>query len=620
MISYFPDPYKDELYYSILARYHYHTGNTGLLQTMNELLGKYIKVNFELPKGVDYLTSKVQIFSEDYTRDYFINNHTVIPFVKPFKTESWNKKLETDNFERTSVSLFRTKKGDVSSKEYLYYCSLCIDEQIREFGESYWNRIHQVPGVYVCTKHKLPLINYPVKLSDLRRMDFILPSNIHNIKFTPIIKSEIYECLFKLAIDVEYILKKNFGFLPEEYFIQKYEALLGNKGLLYPFSQRKKKLNKLIVDNYPKDFLDILDSSIDIADNNSWSPTMAGIYKINNLHPIRHILLMQLLCGSANEFFETEFTYEPFGRGPWTCMNPLSTHYLKSVVKNVDININKYDGKIYGVMKCDCGYEYRLREWESSPLEVNNFGVRVENRGEMWLRKFKRLIDDNKTMKEISEITKMSWDTIVRRKEEISKLDDNNERESIEVNEIAINYRKEYSKLREQYPGLSRTELGRIDLSTYNWLIRNDREWYESNSPEAKSPKGIRKKIDYSSDDANILNKAKLLISSWPVYEKNLNKFVRKSKWRLLELLKIRKNDEFLKTYYPNTVKFLKENIETADDFYKRKINFFLESKFKNEKVSVRKIIRVNNLGGIRVGSKQWELIEQLVEIHNKGL
>ncbi|MGD2198444.1 TnsD family Tn7-like transposition protein [Lysinibacillus fusiformis] len=611
MLSYFPKPYKDELYYSILARYHYHMGNIGNLQTMKELLGKFIKVNFELPKGIDYLTSEVQFFSENYTRDYFINNHTIIPFVKPFKTESWNKSLENNNFERSSVALFRPRKEDVYFKNNLFYCSECISEQIEKYGESYWNRIHQIPGVYVCTRHKILLKKYSIKLLDLRKMDFTLPPSTQDNEITTT-KPEIIEKLYKLAIDVEYILKKNYGFLPESYYVKKYEALIGNRGFLYPINQRKKKLNELIVEYHSIEFLELLNSSLNI---NTWSPSMIGLYELNNLHPIRHILIMQLLCGSAANFFENDYTYEPFGKGPWICMNSLSNHYLESVVKIIDTKISKYDGRIYGVVKCECGYEYRLREWEKSPLEIKNIGVRVENRGEMWYREFKKLIDDNKTMKEISEITKLSWDTIVRQKEKICKLD--NKSKELKGNKEVINYRKQYLQLKDTYPDLSRTEIARRNLGTYNWLIRNDRDWYELNAP--KSQNGNKLKEDYSEDDIIILAKARLLISGWSKYEKELNKLIRKSKWRLLEQLKIRKNDEVLKKHYPKTFKFLQENIEATEDFYKRKINVFLESNCKNEKVTVRKIINENKLD-IRVGSNRWKLVEQLVEVHNSNL
>ncbi|WP_144788720.1 hypothetical protein [Lysinibacillus fusiformis] len=87
MIGYFPKPYEDELYYSIIARYHIHVGNLSRKQTNKELFSKKVNINFELPMGLAYLVSKVSIFPKEFTKEYFFNKHTVIPFVKPFKSE-----------------------------------------------------------------------------------------------------------------------------------------------------------------------------------------------------------------------------------------------------------------------------------------------------------------------------------------------------------------------------------------------------------------------------------------------------------------------------------------------------------------------------------------------------
>ena len=63
MVAYFPKPYKDELYYSILARYHNHSENEFKSQTLMELTGRYRDINIELPVGLDYLVSEVKLFS-----------------------------------------------------------------------------------------------------------------------------------------------------------------------------------------------------------------------------------------------------------------------------------------------------------------------------------------------------------------------------------------------------------------------------------------------------------------------------------------------------------------------------------------------------------------------------
>ncbi len=102
------------------------------------------------------------------------------------------------------------------------------------------------------------------------------------------------------------------------------------KGIAYPVLQRENRLKSLMTSYYPPEFLEILNSDLN---NSSWLPKFTSNKIVNNLHPIRHLLLMRLLSGSARDFYENEYLYKPFGTGPWICMNPLADHYLKKVVK-----------------------------------------------------------------------------------------------------------------------------------------------------------------------------------------------------------------------------------------------------------------------------------------------
>ena len=43
MISFFPSPYPDELWYSVICRYHVHSGNYCAKHTMRQLYGDYFQ-------------------------------------------------------------------------------------------------------------------------------------------------------------------------------------------------------------------------------------------------------------------------------------------------------------------------------------------------------------------------------------------------------------------------------------------------------------------------------------------------------------------------------------------------------------------------------------------------
>ena len=53
MIGYFPHPYKDEVIYSIIARYHHHMGNKSKYHTLEELFTKIVSLNTEYINNLD---------------------------------------------------------------------------------------------------------------------------------------------------------------------------------------------------------------------------------------------------------------------------------------------------------------------------------------------------------------------------------------------------------------------------------------------------------------------------------------------------------------------------------------------------------------------------------------
>ncbi|WP_156323933.1 hypothetical protein [Bacillus sp. JCM 19034] len=54
MIGYFPHPYKDEVIYSIIARYHHHMRNKSKYYTFEELFSKKVSLNTEYINNVNY--------------------------------------------------------------------------------------------------------------------------------------------------------------------------------------------------------------------------------------------------------------------------------------------------------------------------------------------------------------------------------------------------------------------------------------------------------------------------------------------------------------------------------------------------------------------------------------
>ena len=60
MLDFFTDPYKDELLYSAIARYHYYSGNNDYKDTIEECFGKRTMVPvFEFGGRLEFPASQL---------------------------------------------------------------------------------------------------------------------------------------------------------------------------------------------------------------------------------------------------------------------------------------------------------------------------------------------------------------------------------------------------------------------------------------------------------------------------------------------------------------------------------------------------------------------------------
>ncbi|MCY7320234.1 MAG: TniQ family protein [Phormidesmis sp. CAN_BIN36] len=82
MLSFFPQPYPDESLYSVLARYHTRSGNTGLKLTMQELFdSNHAIATADLPCNLDALVGKLSLISkitvEDIVKQMLFTQFTI---------------------------------------------------------------------------------------------------------------------------------------------------------------------------------------------------------------------------------------------------------------------------------------------------------------------------------------------------------------------------------------------------------------------------------------------------------------------------------------------------------------------------------------------------------------
>lgn len=156
MLQYFPTPYPDELWYSVLGRYHVRSGNPNSATTFRELFGAESvggMGNFLPNCGIRRVAEKLPEGVLD-ERDIALH-HTLFPYTFRFQDLATKEKLlEKALSEKVR---FPIKLPKPYTSTVLKYCPLCMREDRERYGEAYWHVTHQIPYVTICTKHRCRL-------------------------------------------------------------------------------------------------------------------------------------------------------------------------------------------------------------------------------------------------------------------------------------------------------------------------------------------------------------------------------------------------------------------------------------------------------------------------------
>jgi hypothetical protein len=304
LLDFFTDPYKDELIYSTIARYHYYSGNLELKDTIEECFGKRtIIATLELGGNFDYLSKAL---GKKYNSESLIAEHTLMPYYAPFIDEKIKNEIIEVMMYEGSNSIY-TKlgiiAGGICKKDSIFYCPICAAKDIEENGEAYIHREHQLEGIILCSKHGMLLKKYPLRRTDVSRIEYIrFEEKYLNLKDENI-QVEYYDKHLRLSKASYCLLDTNLNHVCREKVFRRYRYLLYKNGFLKGNNTvNQRKLYEEFISYYGKEFLRQLDSEIDYGNEYNWLKVISRKSKRTS-HPLRHLLFINFLCKDVAEFF-----------------------------------------------------------------------------------------------------------------------------------------------------------------------------------------------------------------------------------------------------------------------------------------------------------------------------
>lgn len=617
MLSFFPNPYPDELLYSTLARYHIRSGNNSPKITLKELFNDTNTVaTVDLPCNIDALINQLPLLSS-YTADDFIYNHTLYPFYAPFLPKK--RAIAIKNSMKADYGgNIHTRIGIAASSIPLHqlfrFCPECLKQDEKQYGETYWHRIHQTPGVLVCPHHGNPLHNSTVAFQGLNQHEYEAASleNCQENALVPDYNPKVLTILFKLAQDIAWLFENVQSPQLFDWYRQRYLDLLIDKKLA---TASKRVHQKLLIDEfiffYGQEVLEHLHSTVDCENHSNW---LSNIVRKNrkSFHPIRHLLMMNFLVGSAQAFFENNNSYQPFGKSPWLCFNGAVDHYLQPIVTDVKISHCLENKKPLGTFTCSCGMVYSRTASEDNQDGSYRVG-KVITYGEIWEKRLQQLVEvdklglratarelkvDPRTIKRYVTQLKLNapWSSYQTKDKvvEIKNIDDLREQN-----------RQHWLTLQNNHPNETKTTLRNLSPSVYIWLYRNDKDWLNQHSPALQKPTSTNNRVNWSERDQEIKNQVEAVVTQLLNHE--IPDRITISKIGRMTGLKATLEQKLDKL--PLTQAYLSEVVEPVEVFQNRRINWAIkEINRRGEEVKTWKVMR---LAGMK--EKEFERVEKMI-------
>jgi hypothetical protein len=461
-----------------------------------ELWGNAYGKKLFLPDGIGRIAAQIPK-PANITAEILIGETTIFPMLKPFLPESKAVALLND-MKCGNVNIYNSVGFShvfSSVQLHLRYCHHCVSEDTLRYGEPYWHRLHQFPGVFVCDKHGIALTESEIRIADVRNDYYSL---LPTISGEPVfLESQITDRLSAIACDLAWIAQNSEAIGYYEDTLECYDKWLRFHDFRdYNGKTAHKKLTNPLVDYYGQEFLVILE-----AYNSGaclWTQKIAAESE-SLRQPVLHILLMRFLAGSTRGFFSNAAElktpeYLPFGEPPYPCRNYICEYHLQDVITDIEV-IHTQKGSYKATFVCPhCGFVYRRKR--PIPKEKQYDGqIDVIDYGWLWHNKLKEMLAAQIPIRRIGMALRCDTRTVVRLGIELDYFPPEQypklrpyiakPKSIVPFDERREVYRNRWLETIVENPGITRNELRMLDSKTNQWLHTNDSNWYEENSPSS---------------------------------------------------------------------------------------------------------------------------------------
>ncbi|GLR79076.1 TniQ family protein (plasmid) [Azospirillum oryzae] len=293
MLAYFPAIYPDETLYSVVARYHQHTASNSVKETLIELFGR--RTVRLTPVSVGCLGDLARRLPSDrgLTAERLALSNTFYPYCVAYEPVPVRHAILRGMIHPAAE---RVDAGwDIAANPahfpaVLRACVVCLAEDVERFGEPYWRRAHQLPGVMVCPEHAIPLsiADAAGRLADVQGL--IPAAAMSDLTETPIPAWARHRPCAALLLDIARRSHRVLSALPAETTASTRLDALAARGL----TKGPTRVDHRMLCEAYVGFVGPIRSVLPEAGSTSWLRAMTNLAS-PPIHPLQHILFDLLL-------------------------------------------------------------------------------------------------------------------------------------------------------------------------------------------------------------------------------------------------------------------------------------------------------------------------------------
>ncbi|WP_281884160.1 TnsD family Tn7-like transposition protein [Paenibacillus sp. YYML68] len=340
---------------------------------------------------------------------------------------------------------------------------------------------------------------------------------------------------------------------------------------------------------FGKEMLEELQSYIEPSTESTWLHKLLRKPRVT-CHPLRHLLVLCFLGETVesmvNQLTHDKIIYEPFGVGPWPCLNKAASHFRSLEITSCKITRDSKTGLPVGTFSCSCGFVYSRKGPDQSNADQYKIG-RIKEFGEVWSAKLSILSQLNFSRREMARRLGCDTMTIVNK---LSNTSINQTVASPDVEQDSERYKEEWKRLLSNNDKLSVTELRRLNRAAYAWLYRHEKKWLQEHSPSKSKITLSRKRVNWEERDQQTAKE--ILTAANEILNEQSDKLIRVTKTELGRRISMPQLIFKMLHKLPETARRLEMVMESVEDFQRRRIK-----------------LKAEELKGTNMVLKHWKLI-----------